>query len=269
MYLARSYRSAPLTFIQKHEKVWTTIGAPHKLYNSAHVNYVSNAQRNRWVREGREADKAPERKRQRTNDSSLYYEPFGSAVAGPSSSPSPPSSFSLSPDPFISIAAENANADTMDCAGNMQANINQIIMQDKTQDKAVVSTKDTYEGKGKGKATSTNNPHPYRNDAEAIPPDLSDRMITDPTTFSYDKGFQLSNSKKQVTVNQSAFKFIDVAPSTVKAKSDDTDVADNPVDTFSTTNNNTEMADTRPTRPTADVEAAHALLGFGMAGRVA
>jgi hypothetical protein len=249
--------------------VWTTIGAPHKLYNSAHVNYVSNAQRNRWVREGREADKAPDRKRQRTNESSLYYEPFGSAVAGPSSSPSTPSSFSLSPDPFISIAAENANADTMDCSGNLQANINQIIAQDKTQDKAVVSTKDTYEGKGKGKATSTNNRHPYRNDTQAISPDLFDRMIEDPTTFSYDKGFQRSNSKNHVTVNQSDLMFIDVAPPTVKAKSDDTDVADNLVDAFSTTNNDTEMADAKTTRPTADVEAAHALLGFGMAGRVA
>lgn len=40
----------------KHEKTWTTIGAPHKLYNSTLVNFVSNGQRNNWVKAGREAD---------------------------------------------------------------------------------------------------------------------------------------------------------------------------------------------------------------------
>ncbi|OAK94180.1 hypothetical protein IQ06DRAFT_234606, partial [Phaeosphaeriaceae sp. SRC1lsM3a] len=43
---------------RKHEKVWTTIGAPHKLYNSTLVNTQSNAYRNRWVKAGREAEKA-------------------------------------------------------------------------------------------------------------------------------------------------------------------------------------------------------------------
>jgi hypothetical protein len=39
--------------------VWTTIGAPHKLYNSTMVNAASNANRNKWVKAGREAEKGP------------------------------------------------------------------------------------------------------------------------------------------------------------------------------------------------------------------
>ncbi|KAF1916598.1 hypothetical protein BDU57DRAFT_430227, partial [Ampelomyces quisqualis] len=42
---------------RKHEKVWTIIGAPHKLYNSTIVNNQSNAFRNKWVKAGREAEK--------------------------------------------------------------------------------------------------------------------------------------------------------------------------------------------------------------------
>jgi hypothetical protein len=37
--------------------VWTTIGAPHKLYNSTIVNTQSNAFRNKWVKAGRAAEK--------------------------------------------------------------------------------------------------------------------------------------------------------------------------------------------------------------------
>ncbi|CAO2649951.1 Nn.00g012430.m01.CDS01 [Neocucurbitaria sp. VM-36] len=54
--------------LMKHEKTWTTIGAPHKLYHSTLVNSVSNANRNTWVKVGREADEAHTsrpRKRQR------------------------------------------------------------------------------------------------------------------------------------------------------------------------------------------------------------
>jgi hypothetical protein len=49
--------NTPLTPFQKHEKVWTTIGAPHKLYNSTIVNTQSNAFRNKWVKAGRAAEK--------------------------------------------------------------------------------------------------------------------------------------------------------------------------------------------------------------------
>jgi hypothetical protein len=52
------YVNAQLTPHQKHEKVWTTIGAPHKLYNSTIVNTQSNAFRNKWVKAGRAAEKA-------------------------------------------------------------------------------------------------------------------------------------------------------------------------------------------------------------------
>ncbi|KAH7406582.1 hypothetical protein DE146DRAFT_607246, partial [Phaeosphaeria sp. MPI-PUGE-AT-0046c] len=47
-----------LMICRKHEKVWTVIGAPHKLYNSTLVNTQSNASRNKWVKAGREAEKA-------------------------------------------------------------------------------------------------------------------------------------------------------------------------------------------------------------------
>ncbi|KAJ4364173.1 hypothetical protein N0V83_009629 [Neocucurbitaria cava] len=54
--------------LKKHEKLWTAIGAPHKLYNSTLVNFASNANRNNWVKAGREADEAHTNrpKRQRT-----------------------------------------------------------------------------------------------------------------------------------------------------------------------------------------------------------
>ncbi|KAF1837131.1 hypothetical protein BDW02DRAFT_645619 [Decorospora gaudefroyi] len=42
--------------IMKNEKVWATIGAPHKLYCSTITNSVSNAHRGVWVKHGREAD---------------------------------------------------------------------------------------------------------------------------------------------------------------------------------------------------------------------
>ncbi|KAF1938754.1 hypothetical protein EJ02DRAFT_514293 [Clathrospora elynae] len=42
--------------LMKHEKNWTILGAPHKLYNSTLVNAVSNANRNVWVKNGRKAD---------------------------------------------------------------------------------------------------------------------------------------------------------------------------------------------------------------------
>jgi hypothetical protein len=48
--------SLSLTTLQKHEKVLTTLGAPHQLYKSTIVNTVSNANRNVWVKAGREAD---------------------------------------------------------------------------------------------------------------------------------------------------------------------------------------------------------------------
>jgi hypothetical protein len=47
-----------LILLQKNEKTWTIIGAPHKLYNSTIVNTQSNAFRNKWVKAGREAEKA-------------------------------------------------------------------------------------------------------------------------------------------------------------------------------------------------------------------
>ncbi|KAH7347090.1 hypothetical protein BKA66DRAFT_432877 [Pyrenochaeta sp. MPI-SDFR-AT-0127] len=40
----------------KHEKVWTILGAPHKLFNSTMINNESNANRNRWVKDGRAMD---------------------------------------------------------------------------------------------------------------------------------------------------------------------------------------------------------------------
>jgi hypothetical protein len=46
-----------LTSCKKHEKIWTIIGAPHKLYNSTLVNTASNVNRNKWVKAGREAEK--------------------------------------------------------------------------------------------------------------------------------------------------------------------------------------------------------------------
>jgi hypothetical protein len=72
-------RDSLLTLHQKHEKVWTTIGAPHKLYNSTVVNTQSNAFRNKWVKAGRAAEKGnttasddtssdpPAKKRKRTS----------------------------------------------------------------------------------------------------------------------------------------------------------------------------------------------------------
>lgn len=60
---------------QKYEKTWTTIGAPHKLYSSTLVNFVSNGQRNTWVKAGREADtehKSRPIKRQRASRANLH-----------------------------------------------------------------------------------------------------------------------------------------------------------------------------------------------------
>jgi hypothetical protein len=247
--------------------VWTTIGAPHKLYNSAHVNYVSNAQRNRWVREGREADKAPDKKRQRTNESSPYYEPSGPAVAGPSSSPSQPSPVSPFSDPFVSIAAENAKADMINRAANPQGNSNNSTAQNKSKGKATVAH-DTYEGKGKATTITANHPL-YKSLAQPVSPNTFDRRTEDAATFSDEEDFHPTNIKNNATVNQNAIKSVNVTPPAVKAKSDDTDMADAPVDASSTTDSDTEMANAKPARPTADVEAAHALLGFGIAGRVA
>jgi hypothetical protein len=42
--------------LQKNEKTWTTIGAPHKLYSSTLTNFKSNASRAGWIVEGRERD---------------------------------------------------------------------------------------------------------------------------------------------------------------------------------------------------------------------
>ncbi|KNG46722.1 hypothetical protein TW65_06565 [Stemphylium lycopersici] len=42
--------------LMKNEKIWTIIGAPHKLYNNTLVNSVSNAHRGVWVKTGRKAD---------------------------------------------------------------------------------------------------------------------------------------------------------------------------------------------------------------------
>ncbi|KAF1846364.1 uncharacterized protein K460DRAFT_282684 [Cucurbitaria berberidis CBS 394.84] len=63
----RTSKSIAVT-LMKHEKIWTTIGAPHKLYNSTLVNTISNGQRNNWVKVGREADEQHQKrpnKRQR------------------------------------------------------------------------------------------------------------------------------------------------------------------------------------------------------------
>jgi hypothetical protein len=62
-----------LILFQKHEKTWTIVGAPHKLYNSTLVNTQSNAFRNKWVKAGRQAEKGaadpnqPVPKRKRVN----------------------------------------------------------------------------------------------------------------------------------------------------------------------------------------------------------
>ncbi len=40
----------------KNEKIFTIIGAPHKLFTSSIVNNESNANRNRWIKEGRALD---------------------------------------------------------------------------------------------------------------------------------------------------------------------------------------------------------------------
>jgi hypothetical protein len=263
--------------------VWTTIGAPHKLYNSAHVNYVSNAQRNRWVREGREADKAPDQKRQRTNESSSYYEPSGPAVAGPSWSPSPLSLVSPSSDPFVSIAAENAEADMINLAANPQGNSNNNTAQNKGKSKVTVA-ENAYEGKGNGKATTTTNQPLYNAKAQPVPPNPFDRRTEDAVRFSDEEDFHSSNIKNKVTGNRGGFKLINVTPPSIKAKSEVTAMADTPamadapasssnshVDTDVAMSDNIAATTTTTTtaRPTADVEAAHALLGFGMSGRVA
>jgi hypothetical protein len=44
--------------LMKHEKNWTTIGAPQRLYSSTLVNCISNAHRGRWIKDGRSHDQA-------------------------------------------------------------------------------------------------------------------------------------------------------------------------------------------------------------------
>ncbi|EFQ94699.1 hypothetical protein CFE70_004548 [Pyrenophora teres f. teres 0-1] len=55
--------------LMKNEKIWTIIGAPHKLYSSTLTNSVSNKHRGVWVIHGRNADPdhQPRTKRQRTH----------------------------------------------------------------------------------------------------------------------------------------------------------------------------------------------------------
>ncbi|KAH5065478.1 hypothetical protein HBI25_006100 [Parastagonospora nodorum] len=48
--------------LMKQEKVWTVIGAPHKLHNSSVVNNKSNEDRNKWVKTGRAEEKSKKRK---------------------------------------------------------------------------------------------------------------------------------------------------------------------------------------------------------------
>jgi hypothetical protein len=56
--------------MQKNEKVWTIIGAPHRMYHSTLANAVTNAHRGVWVKTGRQADaeyQARASKRQKLN----------------------------------------------------------------------------------------------------------------------------------------------------------------------------------------------------------
>ena len=59
LYFAIGTRLIPR---QKQEKVWTVIGAPHKLHNSSVVNNKSNEDRNKWVKTGRAEEKSKKRK---------------------------------------------------------------------------------------------------------------------------------------------------------------------------------------------------------------
>jgi hypothetical protein len=105
-----------LILLQKNEKTWTIIGAPHKLYNSTIVNTQSNAFRNKWVKAGREAEKAttdpdvkPAPKRKRGNKAltsskiifdsayaqheAVMFPRLIQLLAGPNNSDPTPSSF--------------------------------------------------------------------------------------------------------------------------------------------------------------------------------
>jgi hypothetical protein len=105
-----------LILLQKNEKTWTIIGAPHKLYNSTIVNTQSNAFRNKWVKAGREAEKAttdpdvkPAPKRKRGNKTltsskiifdstyaqheAVIFPRLTQLLAGPNNSDPTPSSF--------------------------------------------------------------------------------------------------------------------------------------------------------------------------------
>jgi len=68
-----------LTWRQKYEKIWTVVGAPHKLYTSTITNAVSNKHRGLWVIHGRNADpnhQARTAKRQKT-----YHNAFSNTDA--------------------------------------------------------------------------------------------------------------------------------------------------------------------------------------------
>jgi hypothetical protein len=147
--------------------------------------------------------------------------------------------------------------------------------QNKGKGKATV-TQETSEGKSKGKATTTNQiPHQAKAKTNIHVTSFESRTA-DATTFSDGDDFHRSkiNRKSNKVTGQAkgTLIFRHYSPQEVKATSTETAMADAPAATSMSAafvEDDVKMSDAATARPTADVEAAHALLGFGFAGRVA
>jgi hypothetical protein len=215
--------------------VWTTIGAPHKLYNSTMVNAASNANRNKWVKAGREAEKGPQTTSRTPNPD------------GPPTKRQRPNNA-----PTLALHSDVIHAPFSLAALNMKYGSDAPVS---------LAVRDSSLSSFPSPTTSNNN------DVEMV-----DAVTEEPTadTFTQDEALNNININDTIINTKDVGKFVSIN-TTDKGKATSTNStkpALNLKSNLSDSPNTTAVTATRAAAA-ADVEAAHALLGFGRAGRVA